>query len=148
MRTFTVGFGEPRYDERPYARAVAERFATEHTEVVLEPDVEATLPRLAEAFDEPHGDEAALPLFLICEVGAARRDRRADRRRRRRVVRRATSATLAHRLAGAAAARSGAGDGCAQALRRALARAALDRDPRGTPAGDGRGAGGRALRDG
>jgi asparagine synthase (glutamine-hydrolysing) len=72
VRTFTVGFGEPRYDERPFARAVAERFSTEHTEVVLEPDVEATLPRLAGAYDEPHGDEAALPLFLICE--AARRD--------------------------------------------------------------------------
>ncbi len=72
VRTFTVGFGEPRYDERPYARAVAERYSTEHTEVVLEPDVEATLPRLVEAYDEPHGDEAALPLFLICE--AARRN--------------------------------------------------------------------------
>jgi asparagine synthase (glutamine-hydrolysing) len=39
---------------------------------VLEPDAAATLPRLAEAFDEPLGDEAALPLFLICE--AARRE--------------------------------------------------------------------------
>jgi asparagine synthase (glutamine-hydrolysing) len=72
VRTFTVGFGEPRYDERPFARAVAEHFSTEHTEVVLEPDAAATLPRLAEAYDEPHGDEAALPLFLICE--AARSD--------------------------------------------------------------------------
>jgi asparagine synthase (glutamine-hydrolysing) len=71
VRTFTVGFGDPRYDERRYAQAVADRFATEHTEVVLEPDVQATLPRLAEAFDEPHGDDAALPLYLICE--AARR---------------------------------------------------------------------------
>src|SRR5262249_19102225 len=43
-------------------------FATEHTEVVLEPDVRTTLPRLAEAYDEPHGDDAALPLFLICEA--------------------------------------------------------------------------------
>src|SRR5581483_10916142 len=71
VRTFTVGFGEPRYDERAYARAVADRFATEHTEVVLEPDVEATLPRLAEAYGEPHGDEAALPLYRICEVARA-----------------------------------------------------------------------------
>jgi asparagine synthase (glutamine-hydrolysing) len=68
VRTFTVGFGEPRYDERRYAQAVADRYATEHTEVVLEPDVQAALPRLAEAYDEPHGDEAALPLFLICEA--------------------------------------------------------------------------------
>jgi asparagine synthase (glutamine-hydrolysing) len=72
VRTFTVGFPDERYDERAQARAVATRYATRHEEVVLEPDAAATLPRLAEAFDEPLGDEAALPLFLICE--SARRD--------------------------------------------------------------------------
>jgi asparagine synthase (glutamine-hydrolysing) len=71
VRTFTVGFADARYDERPYARAVAERFGTRHEEVVLEPEAAGTLPRLAEAFDEPLGDEAALPQFLISE--AARR---------------------------------------------------------------------------
>jgi asparagine synthase (glutamine-hydrolysing) len=68
VRTFTVGFADDRYDERAYARAVAQRYATEHVEIVLEPDAAATLPRLAEAFDEPLGDDAALPLFLICEA--------------------------------------------------------------------------------
>ena len=72
VRTFTVGFAEERYDERPYARAVAQRYGTRHEEIVLEPDAAATLPLLAAAFDEPLGDEAALPLFLICE--AARRE--------------------------------------------------------------------------
>jgi asparagine synthase (glutamine-hydrolysing) len=72
VRTFTVGFTDERYDERVYARAVAERWGTRHEEVVLEPDAAATLPRLAAAFDEPLGDEAALPLFLTCE--AARRE--------------------------------------------------------------------------
>ena len=72
MRTFTVGFSDDRYDERTFARAVAERYSTRHEEIVLEPDAAATLPRLAAAFDEPLGDEAALPLFLICE--AARRE--------------------------------------------------------------------------
>ena len=72
VRTFTVGFEDERYDERAFARAVAERYATRHEEVVLAPDAAATLPRLAAAFDEPLGDEAALPLFLICE--AARRE--------------------------------------------------------------------------
>jgi asparagine synthase (glutamine-hydrolysing) len=72
VRTFTVGFPDERYDERAYARAVAERYGTHHVEIVLEPDGAETLPRLAEAFDEPLGDEAALPLFLICE--AARRE--------------------------------------------------------------------------
>jgi asparagine synthase (glutamine-hydrolysing) len=72
VRTFTVGFSDDRYDERRFARAVAERWSTRHEEIVLEPDAAETLPRLAAAFDEPLGDEAALPLFLICE--AARRE--------------------------------------------------------------------------
>jgi asparagine synthase (glutamine-hydrolysing) len=72
VRTFTVGFADERYDERPYAYAVAQRFGTRHEEILVEPDAVATLPRLAAAFDEPLGDEAALPLFLICE--AARRE--------------------------------------------------------------------------
>jgi asparagine synthase (glutamine-hydrolysing) len=72
VRTFTVGFTDERYDERASARAVADRWSTRHEEIVLEPDAQAALPRLAAAFDEPLGDEAALPLFLICE--AARRE--------------------------------------------------------------------------
>jgi asparagine synthase (glutamine-hydrolysing) len=71
VRTFTVCFGDERYDERRHARAIADRYATEHEEIVVEEDVAGTLPRLAESFDEPLGDDAALPLYLVCE--AARR---------------------------------------------------------------------------
>ena len=71
VRTFTVGFADARYDERPYARAVADRYGTQHEEVVLEPDVADVVPRLAASFDEPVGDEATLGQFLVCE--AARR---------------------------------------------------------------------------
>ena len=71
VRTFTVGFADARYDERPFAREVARRWATSHEEVLLEPDPAEALPRLAAAFDEPLGDEAALPQLLVCE--AARR---------------------------------------------------------------------------
>jgi asparagine synthase (glutamine-hydrolysing) len=67
VRTFTVGFAEPRYDERRYARAVADRWGTEHVEVGVHTEVADVLPRLAATLDEPLGDEAALPLFLICE---------------------------------------------------------------------------------
>jgi asparagine synthase (glutamine-hydrolysing) len=67
LRTFTVGFPDARYDERRYARAVAERYGTVHEEIEVEEDVPATIQRLAEAFDEPLGDEAAFPTFLISE---------------------------------------------------------------------------------
>jgi asparagine synthase (glutamine-hydrolysing) len=68
VRTFTVGFGDERYDERAYARAVAERYGTEHEEIVVEADVTELLPRLARTFDEPLGDEAALPQLVVSEL--------------------------------------------------------------------------------
>jgi asparagine synthase (glutamine-hydrolysing) len=67
VRTFTVGFPDARYDERAYARAVASRYGAVHEEVEIEEDVASTLPRLAATFDEPLGDEAAFPTFLIAE---------------------------------------------------------------------------------
>ncbi len=67
VRTFTVGFPDVRYDERAYARAVASLYGTLHEEVEIEEDVASTLPRLAATFDEPLGDEAAFPTFLIAE---------------------------------------------------------------------------------
>jgi len=67
VRTFTVGFPDVRYDERAYARAVASRYGTLHEEVEIEEDIASTLPRLAATFDEPLGDEAAFPTFLIAE---------------------------------------------------------------------------------
>ena len=67
VKTFTVGFPDARYDERAYARAVAERYATDHVEVEIDPQPEL-LERLGLAFDEPFGDEAALPTLLVCEA--------------------------------------------------------------------------------
>jgi asparagine synthase (glutamine-hydrolysing) len=66
VRTFTIGFPDARYDERPYARAVAERYGTRHEE--LEIETAPALERLAHVFDEPFGDEAALPLLYVCEA--------------------------------------------------------------------------------
>jgi asparagine synthase (glutamine-hydrolysing) len=66
VRTFTVGFPDPRYDERLHARAVAERYGTKHEELEIETAPE--LDRLARVFDEPFGDEAALPLLHVCEA--------------------------------------------------------------------------------
>ena len=66
VRTFTVGFPDARYDERAHARAVAERYGTRHEELEIETAPE--LDRLAHVFDEPFGDEAALPLLHVCEA--------------------------------------------------------------------------------
>ena len=67
MRTFTIGFPDRRYDERRYARVVAERFGTRHEELEVDPEPDL-LERVARVFDEPFGDEAALPTLLVCEA--------------------------------------------------------------------------------
>ena len=72
VRTFSIGFADARYDERAYARLVAERYATEHEELVVEPDAASLLPRLAWAFDEPFADSSALPTLLVCELARRR----------------------------------------------------------------------------
>ena len=68
VRTFTVGFPDARYDERAYARA--RRRALRHAaRGARDRARRPTLERLlATCFDEPFGDEAALPLLLVCEA--------------------------------------------------------------------------------
>ena len=68
VKTFAIGFEEPEYDELPYARQVAERFGTEHHELVVRPDAAAILPKLAWHYDEPFGDSSAVPTFYVSEM--------------------------------------------------------------------------------
>jgi asparagine synthase (glutamine-hydrolysing) len=69
VRTFSIGFDDPDgFDERPYARAVARRFGTEHVELVAEPDAVNLVERLVWHHDQPFGDSSAVPTFLLCEL--------------------------------------------------------------------------------
>jgi asparagine synthase (glutamine-hydrolysing) len=70
LKTFSVGFEESSFDELDRARLVAERYRTDHHEIVLRPDAVELLPRLVEAFDEPFGDSSALPTYLVSELAA------------------------------------------------------------------------------
>ncbi len=68
VRTFTVGVHDQRYDEREAARIAASAFGTVHEELLVEPDAVALVSRLTSFLDEPLGDEAIVPTFLISEV--------------------------------------------------------------------------------
>jgi len=73
VRTFTIGFGgAPAYDERAHARAVAERFGTDHTEFVVEPRALDLVDRLVWHHDGPFGDSSAIPTFLLSELTRSR----------------------------------------------------------------------------
>jgi asparagine synthase (glutamine-hydrolysing) len=67
VRTFTIGYTDTVYDERAHALRVAKQFGTLHEELEVDPRPEL-LDGVAEAFDEPFGDEAALPMLLLCEA--------------------------------------------------------------------------------
>ncbi len=67
-KTFSVGFGDAAFDETPYARQVAKRFHTDHTEIQLssgegDPDL---FRSIVEQYDEPFGDSSCIPVYLIC----------------------------------------------------------------------------------
>jgi asparagine synthase (glutamine-hydrolysing) len=68
LRTFSIGFEEEGFNELSRARLVAERYGTDHHELVLRPDAVELLPKLVEAFDEPFGDSSALPTYLVSEL--------------------------------------------------------------------------------
>jgi asparagine synthase (glutamine-hydrolysing) len=68
VRTFTVGVHDSRYDERGAARIAASAFGTVHEELLVEPDPVELVSRMTSFLDEPLGDEAILPTFLISEV--------------------------------------------------------------------------------
>jgi asparagine synthase (glutamine-hydrolysing) len=73
VRTFSIGFEDPRFDESSYALGVAKHLETRHTNHTLgSQDALAIVPRLATAYDEPFADSSAIPTMAVAEL--ARRD--------------------------------------------------------------------------
>lgn len=69
IRTFTIGFDDPRFDESAHARQVAAHLGTDHTEMRVGPsDAVALVPRLPEIFDEPMADYSQIPTFLVAKL--------------------------------------------------------------------------------
>jgi len=68
VRTFSVAFPGSHVDESPHARAVAERYGTDHHELEVGPPDASMLPKLAWHFGEPFADPAALPTYQLSEL--------------------------------------------------------------------------------
>jgi asparagine synthase (glutamine-hydrolysing) len=71
ISTFSIGFRERTFNELDLARQVAERYRTDHHELVVTPQIGELLPKLVAAFDEPFADSSAIPTFLVSELAAA-----------------------------------------------------------------------------
>ncbi len=65
IKTFSIGFGDPAFDESRYAELAARSLGTEHHAFTVEPRAWDTLPALAAQFDEPFADSSALPTWHV-----------------------------------------------------------------------------------
>lgn len=65
VKTFSVGFDIEGFDETPYARRVAERYATEHRSFTMDYDLVGELPRLVWHYGEPYADSSALVTYAL-----------------------------------------------------------------------------------
>jgi asparagine synthase (glutamine-hydrolysing) len=68
VRTFSIGFPVPEYDETRYAGMAARQFGTLHQEFRVEPDAIAVLPKLVWHYDEPMADSSAVPTWYLSQV--------------------------------------------------------------------------------
>jgi asparagine synthase (glutamine-hydrolysing) len=68
VKTFSIGFDEPEFDELEYARTVAKHFGTDHHEFVVRPDGLSILGDLIGHFDEPFADSSAIPTWYVSEI--------------------------------------------------------------------------------
>jgi asparagine synthase (glutamine-hydrolysing) len=68
VKTFSIGFDNQTFDERRYARMLADRYDTDHHELVVTPSALDVLPTLTWHFDEPFADSSAIPSFYVAKL--------------------------------------------------------------------------------
>ncbi|HEY4641153.1 MAG TPA: asparagine synthase (glutamine-hydrolyzing), partial [Thermoanaerobaculia bacterium] len=71
VRTYSIGFDDPDYDELPYARIVSDYLHTTHREEMVYPDAIAILPELVRHYGEPFADSSAIPTYYVSRLAAA-----------------------------------------------------------------------------
>ena len=70
VKTFCIGFADPRYDESAFALQAAQRFGCDHTVEVAELNMLAQWPKVLYHLDQPHGDASFMPTLRVSELAA------------------------------------------------------------------------------
>lgn len=70
--TYSIGFEAEGYDEMEYARLAARHFKTDHHEYYVTPDdLVASIPLVAQHYDQPFGNSSALPAYYCAKMAKA-----------------------------------------------------------------------------
>ena len=70
VKTFCIGFEDPRYDESAFALQAAQRFGCDHTMEVAELNMLSSWPKVLHHLDQPHGDASFMPTLRVSELAA------------------------------------------------------------------------------
>jgi asparagine synthase (glutamine-hydrolysing) len=70
VRTFCIGFADPRFDESAYAAQAAQRFGCAHTSEIAELNMLDRWPQVLYHLDQPHGDASFMPTLRVSELAA------------------------------------------------------------------------------
>jgi asparagine synthase (glutamine-hydrolysing) len=68
VKTFSIGFRDQNFNEGEYARMVAERFGTDHHDLVVEPNITEALDLLSHMMEEPFGDSSMIPTYYVSKL--------------------------------------------------------------------------------
>ena len=70
VKTFCIGFADPRYDESPFAQLAATRFGCDHVSEIAELNMLDRWPQVLHHLDQPHGDASFMPTLRVSELAA------------------------------------------------------------------------------
>lgn len=70
VRTFSVGFDNPKFDETYFALLASHRFGTVHEARIMKPDIMELWPRFIWQVDQPHGDVSFMPMDYVSSLAA------------------------------------------------------------------------------
>jgi len=68
IKTFSIGFEDEKFNELKYAKIIADKFKTDHTEFIVKPDAIHLLPMLVCQYEEPYADSSALPTYYVSKL--------------------------------------------------------------------------------
>ncbi|MCY7316790.1 MAG: amidotransferase 1, exosortase A system-associated [Rubrivivax sp.] len=72
VRTCSIGFDDPQFNESAFAQTVADRYRTDHHLETVGSDDFGLIDTLAHLYDEPYADSSAIPTYRVCQLARRR----------------------------------------------------------------------------